>query len=199
LFVNFRSKIDLHDADAQSWVFAVVGLLMLLHWQPSSAQPAKPESAVGEPAQASVQSGPNAMSQAVFQRGMLSCAARVEQVTKFLGFGPQAGGHLMPPPAPADQRLFSLQLEVPAGAAGNSFVDMSFAPGQANGCGATYQTVTYWPQNCEAVGSQQFANFKPSQALVRDVTVLAIGPLTKVFLMKAGTTGCISIKKEIVL
>ena len=145
------------------------------------------------------ESGPNAMARAVFQRGMLSCAARVEQVTRFLGFGPQTGGHLMPPAAPVDQRLFSLQLELPAGAVGNSFIDMSFAPQQANGCGATYQAVSYWSQSCEAIGRQQFANVKLGPALQRDVMVLNLGPLTKVFLMPAGSTGCISIKKEIVL
>lgn len=145
------------------------------------------------------ESSPNALTQALVQRGVLSCAARVEQVSRFLGFGPQAGAYLMPPPAPADQRLFSLQMELPAGGTGHSFVDMSFAPQQANGCGATYQTVTYWSESCETVGSQQFATLKPSQALQRDVTVLNVGPMTKVFLMRAGTAGCISIKKEIVL
>jgi hypothetical protein len=90
-------------------------------------------------------------------------------------------------------------MELPAGAEGNSFVDMSFAPQQANGCGASYQTVTYWPQNCETVGSQQFATLKPSQPLQRDVTVLNVSPMTKVFLMRAGNAGCIAIKKEIVL
>lgn len=164
------------------------------------AQQPKPDASLGVPSSTTLapESGPNAMTRAVVQRGILSCAARVEQVTRFLGFGPQIGAHLMPPPAPVDQRVFSLQMEVPAGAAGNSFVDMSFAPQQANGCGATYQTVTYWPQGCDLVGSQQFANFKPSQALQRDVTVLDIGPQTKVFLMHAGAGGCISIKKEIV-
>lgn len=164
------------------------------------AQQPKPDASLGmpSPTTSAPESGPNAMTSAVVQRGMLSCAARVEQVTRFLGFGPQVGAHLMPAPAPVDQRVFSLQMEVPAGAAGNSFVDMSFAPQQANGCGATYQAVSYWQQSCDLVGSQQFANFKPSQALQRDVTVLDIGPQTKVFLMKAGASGCISIKKEIV-
>lgn len=143
--------------------------------------------------------GPNAMTRAVVQRGVLSCAARVEQVTRFLGFGAQAGAHFMPPPQPADQRLFSLQMELPAGAAGNSFVDMSFAPQQANGCGATYQAVSFWPQPCEVVGRQQFPNMAPGQLLQRDVTVINLGPQTKVFLMSAGTAACISIKKEIVL
>jgi hypothetical protein len=143
--------------------------------------------------------GPNAMTRAVVQRGVLTCAARVEQVTRFLGFGAQAGAHFMPPPQPADQRLFSLQMELPAGAAGNSFVDMSFAPHQANGCGATYQSVSFWPQSCEALAQLQFANVTKGQALQRDVMVLNLGPMTKVFLMPAGNAGCISIKKEIVL
>ena len=133
------------------------------------------------------------------QRGVLSCAARVEQVSRFLGFGPQAGAHLMPPPAPADQRLFAAQMELPAGAPGNSFVDMSFAPQQANGCGATYQAVSYWPQTCEALARQQFAGAPAGQVLQRDVTVLNLGPMSKVFLMSAGQTGCVLIKKEVVL
>ena len=142
---------------------------------------------------------PNAMTRSVVQRGVLSCAARVEQVTRFLGYGSQAAAHFMPPPAPADQRLFSMQMELPAGATGNSFVDMSFAPQQANGCGATYQAVSFWPQPCEIVGRQQFSSGVSGQILQRDVTVLSLGPQTKVFLMSAGTAGCISIKKEIVL
>lgn len=165
--------------------------------QAQQTTPVKP--AATAPAAPVAESGPNAVTRAVVQRGVLSCAARVEQVSQFLGFGPQAGAHLMPPAAPADQRLFSVQMELPAGAPGNSLVDMSFAPQQANGCGATYQTVTYWPQSCETVGSQQFATLKPSQPLQRDVTVLNVGPMTKVFLMRAGDAGCIAIKKEIVL
>ena len=168
------------------WVFQ--GLAFAQTLEASAAAPA-----------ANAESGPNALTRAMVQRGTLSCAARVEQVSRFLGFGAQAGAHLMPPPAPADQRIFALQMELPAGAAGNSFVDMSFAPQQANGCGATYQTVTYWSQNCDSVGSQQFATLKPSQPLQRDVTVLNVGPMTKVFLMRAGAAGCISIKKEIIL
>lgn len=203
--VKYRNKKSLHSFSAQSsyssW-FALGCLTFSGLLSAQNAQQVKPEAATTSapvPVQAPLESGPNALTRAMVQRGVLSCAARVEQVSRFLDFGPQVGAHLMPPPAPADQRLFSLQIELPAGAAGNSFVDMSFAPQQANGCGATYQTVTYWPQTCEAVGNQQFATFKPSQPLQRDVTVLNVGPMTKVFLMRAGATGCIAIKKEIVL
>lgn len=187
----------LWGAFAQVYLVCVC-LYLLFHGLPAFSQTTELGPAP-VPAANSAEAGPNAMTRAVVQRGILSCAARVEQVSRFLGFGPQAGAHLMPPPAPADQRLFAVQMELPAGATGNSFVDMSFAPQQANGCGATYQTVTYWPQSCETVGSQQFATLKPSQPLQRDVTVLNVSPMTKVFLMRAGNAGCIAIKKEIVL
>jgi hypothetical protein len=172
-------------------------LLFQMIFLPSAHSQANP---TGAPSlMPAAEAGPNAMTQALVQRGVLSCAARVEQVSRFLGFGPQSGAHLMPPAAPADQRLFSVQMELPAGAGGNSFVDMSFAPQQSNGCGATYQTVSFWQQSCETVGNEQFAGLKPSQPLQRDVTVLNVSPATKVFLMRAGSAGCISMKKEIVL
>lgn len=206
-------KIELpsnpHRAEYGAGIWAICLALSfiwpLAHAQQSSgtAVPVQTEAAVGQAPAAGNQPGvevaPNAMTRAVVQRGVLTCAARVEQVTRFLGFGTQAAAHFMPPPAPADQRLFSLQMELPAGANGNSFVDMSFAPQQANGCGATYQAVSFWPLACEAVGRQQFANVGPGQVLQRDVTVFNLGPQTKVFLMSAGPAGCIAIKKEIVL
>ena len=204
MFLRVRKTQNKNKAYQTLWgalaqVYLVcVCLYLLFHGLPAHSQTTEAAPALSAPASNSAETGPNAMTRAVVQRGMLSCAARVEQVSRFLGFGLQAGAHLMPPPSPADQRLFSLQMEVPAGAAGNSFVDMSFAPQQANGCGATYQTVTYWPKSCEEVGSQQFASLKPSPALQRDVTVLNVGPMTKVFLMRAGNAGCISMKKEIV-
>ena len=154
--------------------------------QPSTAAPANSD-------------GPNALTRAAVQRGILQCAARVEQVSKFTGFGAQAGGLLMAPANPSDQRLFALQMEVPAGAAVNSFVDMDFAPNQANGCGASYAAVSYWAQSCDQVASNQFAQLKRLPPLRRDVAVLDGGPATKVFLMRAGDSGCVSIKKEIVV
>jgi hypothetical protein len=204
MLLRFRNTRNRNKAYQTLWgAFAKVYLVcvclyLMFHGLPAFSQPAEPGPAT-VPAANSAEAGPNAMTRAVVQRGILSCAARVEQVSRFLGFGPQASAHFMPPPAPADQRFFSVQMELPAGAGGNSFVDMTFAPGQANGCGATYQAVSFWPQNCETVASQQFATLKPSNPLQRDVTVLNVGSMTKVFLMRAGTTGCISIKKEIVL
>ena len=177
----------------------LLSLLAWLHCAPIHAQEGT-RTAPNEAAVKAPQSdGPNAMTTAAVQRGMLSCAARVQQVTQFVGFGPQAGALLMPPPAPADRQLFAMQIEASAGATGNSFVDTTFAPNQANGCGATYTAVSYWTQTCDVVGTQQFAALKRLQPLRRDVAVLDGGPTSKVFLMRAGDSGCISIKKEVVL
>lgn len=142
--------------------------------------------------------GANALTQAAVQVGALSCASRVEQVTRFLGFGPGVGASLMAPAAPADQRLFAIQMEVPAGASSNSLVNMSFAPQQANGCGATYEAISYWAQSCDAVANGQFAQLKRIKPLQKDVLLLDGGPSSRVFLMTAGT-GCVSVKKEVVL
>jgi hypothetical protein len=142
--------------------------------------------------------GVNAITQAAVQQGVLSCASRINQVSNFLGFGPQAGAVLMMPPAQPDQRLLALAMEVPT-EAGGAYVSATFAPNQANGCGATYDAVTYWQQACDAVAAKQFAGLKRSeQALRKNITVLDGGPATKVFLMPAGS-GCVSIKKEVVL
>ncbi len=71
-------------------------------------------------------------------------------------------------------------------------------PNQANGCGAAYDAVVYWPLKCDAVAAKQFASLKKVGQLKKDISVLDGGVATKVFLMPAGS-GCVSIKKEVVL
>lgn len=138
----------------------------------------------------------NAITQAAMQKGALSCVARINQVTNFLGYTPQAGSMLMMPGSQPDQRILPLAMELPVNG-GVAYISASFAPNQANGCGATYDAVVYWPEKCEAVAGKQFAVFKKIGLLKSEITVLDGGPTTKVFLMQAGS-GCLSIKKEVV-
>lgn len=142
-------------------------------------------------------SGVNAITQAAVQKGALICASRINQVSNFLGFGPQAGAMLMMPPSQPDQRLIPLAMEVLAEGS-SAYVSATFAPNQANGCGAAYDAVVYWPQKCEAVAAQQFAGLKRAGQMKTNITMFDGGPATKVFLMPAGS-GCVSIKKEVVL
>ena len=141
--------------------------------------------------------GVNAITQAAVQQGALTCAARINQVSNFLGFGPQAGAVLVMPSSQPDQRLIPLAMEVPM-EGGSAYVSATFAPNQANGCGAAYDAVVYWPQKCEAVATQQFTGLKRAGQMKTNITLLDGGPATKVFLMPAGS-GCVSIKKEVVL
>lgn len=139
----------------------------------------------------------NNVAQAAVQQGVLACAGRINQVSNFLGFGPDAGALLMVPPNGQDQRLVPLAMELRT-PAGPAYASASFAPNQVNGCGATYDAVVYWPNACDAVAASQFGTLQKVGLLKQAITVLDGGPATKVFLMPAGN-GCVSIKKEVVL
>ena len=171
---------------------------------PSQSQAAPGPVAAPAPAEAAVPApSANAVRRAAEQRGVVACAARLEQVSNFLGFGPEAGAFLMTPGSgpgggvSANQILLPLVMEVPLGPT-SAFITATFAPNQANGCGATYDAVVYWPQGCEAVAQGQYGSLRRVGLLKRDVLVLDGGPATKVFLMAAGP-GCIAVKKETVL
>lgn len=131
------------------------------------------------------------------QQGVLDCAGRINQVSSFLGYSQRAGAMLMAPPTQPNQHLISLSLEIPAGY-NSAYASVNFAPNQANGCGASYDAVAYWPQRCDIVASKQFTVMRKLGQLQKAITVLDGGIATKVFLMPAGN-GCVSIKKELVL
>lgn len=173
-------------------------VLPVLLWVPAAhgRQAAMPAATAASLAPGAAPSS-NAVTQAAVREGVLTCAARINQLSNFLGYTPQAGALLMAPPAQPDQRLVPLAMELPADH-GSAYVAATFAPNQANGCGASYDAIAYWPQKCEAVAARQFAGLKAIGKLKKDITVLDGGVATKVFLMPAGN-GCVSIKKEVVL
>ena len=175
-------------------MFALATTLMFQHAGLHAQEMVKPAIA---PQPINSTSGPNAITQGAVQTGVLSCAIRINQVSSFLGFGAQAGALLMVPPSEPDQRLVTFAMEVPTEWS-SAYVSAVFAPNQANGCGAAYDAVMYWPLRCEAVATAQFANFKRLGPLKKEITVLDGGVTTKVFLLPAGS-GCVSIKKEFVL
>lgn len=144
------------------------------------------------------QPGVNSITQAVVNAGALACASRVNQVTNFLSSGSPNGAFLFAPTAPADQRLTSVSMEIANKDAPVAYASASFAPNQANGCGAVYEAVVYWPQSCDVVAAKQFGNTKKGRVLLKSVQALELEGATRIFLMPAGS-GCVSIKKEVVL
>jgi len=185
-------------APALAATAALIAILLV----PISLQAQTPAPPAAAPTAAPAGSnGANAITQAAVKQGAMACASRINQVSNFLGFGPQAGALLMMPPSQPDQRLIPLAMEVPTGDAANAssaYVSATFAPNQANGCGAAYDAVIYWPLKCDAVAAKQFASLKRAGQMKTSITVLDGGPATKVLLMPAGS-GCVSIKKEVVL
>jgi len=127
---------------------------------------------------------------------VFNCAGRIIQVVNFLGFTEQAGAVLMIPPAQPDARLIPLAMEIPVEGTA-VYVSASFAPNQANGCGATYDSVVYWPQSCGKVKENQFKTQQETGKIRKAITILDGGEGIKIFLMPAGS-GCVSIKKEVV-
>jgi len=137
------------------------------------------------------------VTQAAVQQGVLTCASRINQVTNYLGFNSDSGAVLLAPPNVPDQRVLPVSLESPVEGR-SAYVSVTFAPNQANGCGATFDAVVYWPQSCVTVMEKQFSAFKRTGFIKKNIAVLDGGISSKVFLMPAGN-GCISIKKEVVL
>lgn len=146
---------------------------------------------------AGVASDVNSITQAAVNAGALACAGRINQITNFLTAGSQSGAFLFAPPAPADQRLASVSIDVNNKDVPVAYASASFAPNQSNGCGAVYETVVFWPARCDAVAGKQYAGARATARLGQQITVLDIGPSARVFLMPAGDKGCVAIKKEV--
>ncbi|MGD0231958.1 MAG: hypothetical protein ABSC19_16650 [Syntrophorhabdales bacterium] len=101
--------------------------------------------------------GVSPVTQMAVNMGVLSCASRVNQVINFLrGSGQETGAFIFNPPAQPDQSMFSVSMEVPGGGATSAYATATFAPNQANGCGAVYETVAYWPLACDQVAQKYF-------------------------------------------
>ncbi|MFT3847146.1 MAG: hypothetical protein QM739_00255 [Propionivibrio sp.] len=143
---------------------------------------------------------PGAVAQAASRAGVLACAGRIDQVSQFIGANAKVGAYFFAPPAPPDQRLVSFSYEVQPQTANAppAYASASFAPNQANGSGAVYEAVVYWPQKCNTVAARQFAQFRKGRSLQKDVLVLESETPARIFLMPAGS-GCVSIKKELVM
>ena len=145
----------------------------------------------------------NGLAQAAIRTGAANCAARVNQVSNFLIGNAQAGVNLMFPTVEGDRRMLSASLEIPGGATGLAYGSMTFAPNQANGCGAVYETVVYWPKKCDDVAAKEYQGLKRVGVVQKQIQVLDNGSTMRVFLMPvdAGlmSAGCVGIKKELVM
>jgi hypothetical protein len=68
----------------------------------------------------------------------------------------------------------------------------------AGSCSGLYQQVIYWPETCAAVKARVFADFKNEKPFLRAVRVSEASAGLQLYMMPAGTNGCVSIKKELI-
>lgn len=177
--------------------WSVTALLVIpVSWAVAQSTPVPTAAPTAKPAEVVQNTAPNAITMAAVQKGALRCASRAQQVTSYVGV--TRGAYLMFSPGSADSQLFALGMAVELPGNSEAYVAASFAPGQANGCGAAIDSVVYWPDTCPNVRRQQFASLRETPRFGQQTQMLNGGDYLKVFLMNAGT-GCISIKKEIVL
>ncbi len=140
----------------------------------------------------------NSITQVAVKQGVLSCAARLNQVTNFLTASSYSAAYVFTPTSPADQHLATLSMEIQGKEGPSAYASVSVAPNQASGCDAVYDAVAYWPQNCDVVASKVLNGFTKNKILQQDITIYESNAgTTRLFLMKAGQ-GCVSIKKEMV-
>ncbi len=204
---NSQRKISVKHAAVAAMVcsLAAAGLALAAPatspTKPPAVKPAATAPATNSPTVAPKQQAadttPNAIAKGFSDKGVVSCTARINQVTNFVGSGGATGAFLFLPPPPQDQRLASTSIEVVDKDKKSVYVSSSFAPNQANGCAAVYDAVAWWPAKCDAVASSQFPGQKQVGIIKQNIAILEINAVTRVFLMPAGE-GCISIKKEVV-
>lgn len=163
------------------------------------ADPPRAKANPPQPVQTAPQAQAHTITQAAVRSGVLACAGRIDQIANFLTTNSQSGAFLFVPGAQQDRQVFSTSLEIASPNAPLAYASASFAPNQANGCGALYETVVFWPARCEEVAAKQFAALKPAGKLGQQTTVLVLGPSSRVFLMPAADRGCVVIKKEVVM
>lgn len=142
-------------------------------------------------------SGSNPLTKGMVDKGVLSCASRINSMTNFLGNNAQVGAFLFIPSKDPDQHLVSSSLEIIDKQKQLIYASSSFAPNQMNGCGAVYDAVMWSPKSCKEVAKSQFPNKEIADVLKKNISMLDLGPGIRVFLMPAGQ-GCVSIKKEVV-
>jgi hypothetical protein len=112
------------------------------------------------------------------------------------------------PESALDQRQIGLMLEIvsPVGGLGSNsdsggssaYASADFSPSFDGACGASYQAIAYWPGNCAEVAKTRFSANKSLGVVKRNIMMLELSKLGRIFLMPAGA-GCVSIKRELLL
>jgi len=129
--------------------------------------------------------------------GVRTCTGRIDQVTNFLTRGTQSSALLFVPERDADNMMVSMSAEVQAEGVPRAYVSATFSPNTAMGCSGMYESVQYWNESCNIVAAKSFKGGTPAGPLGSEIAILNIGPSARVFLIRATSNSCVTIKKEV--
>lgn len=136
----------------------------------------------------------NKITQMAVQLGSLTCAARVQQLTSFLGVTPETRASLRRPVSPPDSNSLSIAMTVETdGTTGIALAE--FYPVQGR-CKASYSLTVNLQQSCSEVRTKNFSELVNEDRLSENILLLVGQNTLRVLLSEVGT-GCTVIKTEI--
>lgn len=136
------------------------------------------------------------LAQAMAEAGVQACRPISDKVNQYLTGGPNPQGLFFGSPLNADVRISSTSM-VLNGLAGLSYASATFAPyAGMMGCGVVFESVTYRPEQCDAIRQSMALPVVKGHGLGEAVLVLDGGQGMKMLLMPAGS-GCLQVKKEV--
>ena len=172
----------------------MAAIISVMIFQPVAGQ----EAQAGEPAAPAPVASPqdevaNRLTQTAVQLGALTCAAKVQQVTSFLGVTPETRASLRRPANPPDRNSLSLAMTIATdGTTGLALAD--FYPVQG-GCKASYSLTVNLPQSCSDLRTTGFGALTDEISLADNITLLA-GPNTLRVVLIGSGEGCTVTKTE---
>jgi hypothetical protein len=139
----------------------------------------------------------NQITAQVLASGVRTCSGRVDQVANFLTKGTQTSALLFAPERGGDNAMVSFSAEVQIEGVPLAYASATFSPNTAIGCSGMYETVQYWSESCSMVAARMYKGSAPAGPLGSEIAVLNIGPSARVFMLRATTNSCVTIKKEV--
>lgn len=133
------------------------------------------------------------MADALTSIGMTRCTTRAVQVGRFLMEGSEANFTVQPLGPNGDMWPTVIMMESSHATNGTTRLStISISPN----CAGFYQQTIYWAQPCTVLRSGTFAAFTGTRRLLDEVSVGELDVATQLYLMPAGSQGCVSVKKE---
>ena len=135
----------------------------------------------------------NPITTAAVELGVLTCAARVQQVTSFLGVTAETKSTIRRPLSPADQNSFYVFTTVETD--GTTALAMAEFFPSSQGCKATYSLTLNLDKPCETVRAERFADLGEGALLSDNIRVMTGTNAMRISLITSGET-CTLIKTE---